>query len=305
MLIEQAIFTSIDSQVRAGYQLVAWTRGLSEADRRALSHWGPSHDSLLDDVAPGPSLNFHPLPSGSYCVARTVAAGAEYSGRRGQQIYTQSLVVPRAVMQQFCNNAFAVDTAAEYEGKWQVLTSPPFQVAPLRLDREPLPLDVLLVRRVVRDQGCDRLALLLSALCTGRPLGLVVGSASRMLLQAALNCVPLSCRLDVSFSTGLKLSPRRPFQVVALPIQRQEQKRLIRQHNLEPLEVAGEESETLREVGSWAALVQGIIRSQDWDVLRELLADAPAGLKLDQVDGWAQSLIAAAQHVSRTGSAPA
>ena len=80
-LIEQAIFTSAETDCSAGYRLVAQSPGLSGDDARELTTWCPSHDSLLDSGPDAVSFNFHPLPSGAYCASRTVPAGAEYSGR--------------------------------------------------------------------------------------------------------------------------------------------------------------------------------------------------------------------------------
>ncbi len=85
MQAEQAVFAS--SGNAAGYQVVAASPGLCEADARELAVWGPSHDSLLDPSPEAESLNFHPLPSGAFCISRTVALGWDGQGGR-QQIET-------------------------------------------------------------------------------------------------------------------------------------------------------------------------------------------------------------------------
>ena len=60
-LIEQAVFTSAETDRSAGYQIVAASPGLGEADLRELAAWGPSHGSLVDPSPDGVSFNFHPL----------------------------------------------------------------------------------------------------------------------------------------------------------------------------------------------------------------------------------------------------
>ena len=61
--VEQAIFTSAETGRSAGYQLVARSPGVAEADARELAVWCPSHDSLLELGEPL-SVNFHPLQIG-------------------------------------------------------------------------------------------------------------------------------------------------------------------------------------------------------------------------------------------------
>ena len=51
-------------------------------------------------------LNFHPLPSGAYCVSRSTPAGWERGG--GRRVFTHCLIVPPDVMGRFANNPFAL-----------------------------------------------------------------------------------------------------------------------------------------------------------------------------------------------------
>ena len=46
-LIEQAVFTSAETDQSAGYQLVATSKGISDVNARELAVWGPSHDAML------------------------------------------------------------------------------------------------------------------------------------------------------------------------------------------------------------------------------------------------------------------
>ena len=137
MLVEQAIFTSAQTERSAGYQLVASSPGVCDADARELAMWGPSHDSLLEEGLDAVSVNFHKLPSGAFCVSKTTPAGSEYSGRRGPAVYTQCLVVPADGLERFSNNPFALLTAAFAQGSLRVYDRIPDELEPFRLSGRP------------------------------------------------------------------------------------------------------------------------------------------------------------------------
>ncbi|MBC7852560.1 MAG: hypothetical protein IAF94_03905, partial [Pirellulaceae bacterium] len=86
MRIPQAIFTSLRSQKISGYQLAAKSSEIGDELARELTVWGPAHDSLLDETALEPSVNFHPLGQDHFCLSLTSSAGAEYSSRAGARV---------------------------------------------------------------------------------------------------------------------------------------------------------------------------------------------------------------------------
>jgi len=131
VILEQAIFTSARTRRSDGYQLVAHSPGIVEEDTRALSKWGPSHDSLRDPDLHAESVNFHQLPSGAYAVSKTTAAGGEHSERAGPQVYTQYLVAPRDSFSRFSNNPFALLTAACAQGTLDVRHKVPRHLEPV------------------------------------------------------------------------------------------------------------------------------------------------------------------------------
>src|SRR6186713_3173742 len=79
--IEQAVYTSARTTRGEGYHLVARSPGISDADARAMSTWSPSHDGLLPDVLEKRSINFFLLPSGRFCISRSLVDGEDYSQR--------------------------------------------------------------------------------------------------------------------------------------------------------------------------------------------------------------------------------
>ena len=118
--VEQAIFTSAKTDHAVGYQVISHSPGVHHVDVRELAVWCPSHDSLLDRGPDSASINFHPLPSGAFCVSRTVPAGVEYSGRGGIRVYTHCLIVPPEALAHFANNPFEILHAALSAGAMEI-----------------------------------------------------------------------------------------------------------------------------------------------------------------------------------------
>ena len=157
-LIEQAVFTSAETDRSAGYQVVATSPGVREADAQELAVWGPSHDALLDSSPGAVSFNFHPLSSGNYCVGRTVPSGWEYSGRGGARVYTQCLIVSPGVLLRFACNPFALIRAALAGGALRLYREVPKTLEPLRLAGRAAPVDLTLLARLAANPGPDWLA---------------------------------------------------------------------------------------------------------------------------------------------------
>ncbi|MDA7979998.1 MAG: hypothetical protein MPJ50_14610 [Pirellulales bacterium] len=230
--IEQAIFTSATSAKSEGYHLVAASPGVSEADRRELSIWGPSHDSLLETGHGALSVNFHPLPSGCFCISQTTLEGAEYSGR-GPQVYTHSFVVPQMALERFANNPFLFLREATAAGHVRIYSEPPERLKAFSLQGNFPNVDTELLEQLNDGLGARRLALFVDAVLNARCLGVVSHDAGPRLISGLINCLPLEIRPQISLSTALKHSPRRPFRVICVSSKEKEQRRLARQYEIE------------------------------------------------------------------------
>jgi GTPase-associated protein 1 len=217
VLIEQAIFTSAHTDRTQGYQLIGRSPGLSDGDARELALWGPSHDSLVETSLAPASTNFHKLASGAYCVSRTTLAGAEFSGRGGAQVYTQFLVVPSEVLARFANNPFAILRAATASGALGVYDSIPETLEPLRLGGRSAVVDLGLMAQLARNPGPAAMATLIQAVLASDRLALASETPADQLLAGLFSALPVECRTEFSFSTGLKFSPSRPVRVSTLP----------------------------------------------------------------------------------------
>ncbi len=259
--IEQVVFTSAETDRSAGYQVVATSPGVPEVDARELAVWGPSHNALLDPGRDAVSYNFHPLPSGAYGVGRTTPAGWEYSGRGGVRVYTQCLVVPPRTLARFANNPFALLRAALAAGVLRTYERVPERLAPLRLAGRAAVVDSALLARLCAKPGPDWLAALVQAALTSAKLAVTGGPPAEHLIAGLINCLPPECRPQFSFSTGLKFSSRRPFRVLALSEDEEEQRRVKRLYDLAVLDLSGPPPAESDPVESWARFIHRALKS--------------------------------------------
>ena len=288
MIIEQAIFTSAQTDRSDGYQLVAASRGIVSEDRRELTVWGPSHDSLLMSGGEVSSVNFFRLPSGSYCVSKTVAAGPEYSGRGGMRIYTHCLVVPPEALARFGNNPFAVLYAAMASGYMVVSRQVPSRLGQIRLIGGAGKIDREALSRInaAREAACC--GQVVDAILTGRGVAVVVDRETRKIITAAIHCLPPSWRGEVSFSTGLKHSTRRPFCVIAVENDESLQQSLRRRHGFTIVGalsgVVDSSSEDRVPLGSWAAFVTAALEANQPTSIADTLMQADAARTADELN---------------------
>jgi len=275
--IEQAVFTSAETNRTAGYQLVAATEGMADEDARTLSTWGPSHDSLLDSGPGASSLNFHGLPSGCFCVSRTTVAGNEYSGR-GTRIYTQSLVLHAETFSQFANDAFAVARAATGRGVWTQHANVPKRLETVQLSGRSRSVDSSLLAKARHKLGPATIARLMDGALDSPSLAVTGLAESELAIGALLNCLPPAARTDFSFSTGLKASSRRPFRLVALGGGHGQARRLRPAQGQTLLDLTAEDRPPFDPQHVWSRVVLLVLRLGRYSLLDRAFAAEPTSL---------------------------
>jgi hypothetical protein len=289
-LIEQAIFTSAETTHGGGYQVVAASPGVCDADLREVAVWGPSHEALLEPMPSAVSFNFHPLPSGGYCVSRTTPAGCEYSGR-GVRIYTQCLIVSPQALARFANNPFALVRAALASGAMQVHDQIPQRLEPLRLAGRAAVVDAALMARLASHPGPDWMASLVQAALDSVTIAVVGGPPADHLIAGLVNCLPPSCRPEFSFSTGLKFSSRRPFRIVALSADAEEQRRVERLYNVAILHLDRPLPVEFTPVDAWARLIHRVLKSGRVSFLASQLGAASGDLEMEDLPAMGLQLL--------------
>lgn len=291
MQIEQAIFTSAETDLSSGYQLVACSPGVREVDAQQLSNWGPSHDSLWEQGPDASSINFHPLPSGAYCISRTTPAGGEYSARRGPRIYTQCLVVGPELLARFANNPFTLLRAALAQGSLRVHEQVPERLQPFRLVGRAAAFDHSLLNQLSSDPGVAWLTTLLQAALEQDHVGLIAGRHGQRLVAGLLNCLPPECRREFSFSTGLRYSPRRPYRLVCLPDDDTERRRIERRYRLPVLNVGGKPPAEFSPHDGWPRLIAGVLTRRKAAWLASQLSHARPELTLRALQSLGDRLL--------------
>lgn len=279
-IVQQAIFTSAKTDRSAGYQVLAASPGIAECDRRELVVWGPSHDSLLDSGREAVSVNFFPLPSGSYCVSRTTAAGWEYSGRGGHRIYTHCLIASSEVLRQFANHPLLLLGAALAGGSLEPLDALPARLETLELRQTMTAGDGGLLAQLAAVVPPASLAMLVEAALTNVCLGVRGPVPTVRLIGGLLDCLPVDCRTAISFSSGLKFSMRRPFDIFALPDEPAQQRWLAHRPGLTALDLGSDPASANLLGNDWARLIHRLLSTGNFAYLSEELAKPRADLSL-------------------------
>jgi hypothetical protein len=274
--LEQAIFTSAQTDRADGYQIVARSPGLKEEDARELALWGPSHDSLLSLHDEAVSTNFHRMTGGTYAISRTRVAGAEYSGRGGQ-VFTQFLLVPPQVLARFANNPFAILRAALAAGALSGDGPPSEILEPLSLMGGCGPADLRLLAQLRRVPGPAAMATLLQAAMASDRIAVAAACPMEPLVAGLISLLPIASRIDFSFSTGLKLSPNRAVRISALPDDPLSWRAIARQ-GITLLDLRSTEVQE-RAWEGWAGEVAQILQSGKLSLLSAQLLKPRTGLK--------------------------
>ena len=287
--VEQAIFTSVETDRPSGYQVVARSPGVCDADVCELAVWEPSRDSMHDTGVDTESFNFHPLPSGAYCLSHTTATGWEHGG--GPRIYTHCLIVPPEVLDRFANNPFALLQVISEQGLWQQpgeLCPPLVSISP---PDGPTADDLALLRQLAADLGPKKAAALVrearDAVC------LVVAGARRpmALIAGLFSCLPPECRLEFSFSTGLKFSPRRPFRVVVLSDDPAERLWVATYPNVTILDLSQDTVPPSTAVDGWSQFIERTLAGDHIPFLAAEIAKRQSELSLEDLPALGLQLL--------------
>ena len=234
MRIPQAIFTSLRGERLEGYQLAAKSEEISEELARELNTWGPAHDSLLDVNGAEPSINFHPVSQDCYCLSLTSSAGAEYSGRSGARIYTQMFILSREALLRFDNNPFLIRRAIQAAGRELVHAELPGRLRSIPLVGRAS--ETGSSTRLSQQFERDALWNLVKTVVESPSVAIVTTLPTPALFAALFDCLSPEHRLRVSFTTGLRHSPRRPFGLYLLPSDPTVRRQLQRQTGVSVVE---------------------------------------------------------------------
>jgi len=290
VLVEQAIFTSARTGHGDGYQVVARSPGVVEAEARELSTWGPSHGALNSRRDEASSVNFHQLGSGRFCISKTVAAGGEYSQRGGARIYTQSLLVAPEIFARFANNPFAVLRAAWAKGVLAVHEAPPAKLPAFSLVGRSTSIDEGLLGQLADHWKAARVGRLVAAAMSDGCKLLVGAEKNETLFGGLINCFPLECRPDLTFTTGLRYSPRRPYRLTTTEDDTATVRHAARLEAVSVVDLRDSFTED-EKLDGWALYVARAIERDQLARLASVLQQPRPDLTMDQLDELGRILL--------------
>jgi len=230
--VDQAIFTSRETRRGDGYQLIAGSDGIDANEAKALATWCPAHGAMDDVDSAARSINFFPLPSGRYCLSRTVFGDAEYSGRGGRALRTHTIIGSNDVLQKFANHPFALMNAAIAGGAFEDEDTADGLLPQITLLGKARPVDQRALAVIVAEIGVDVLASMVEHALAAESLAVLHTHEAEHLFAGLMYCLPIEDRREFSLTTGLRFSTSRPFRLHSLKNDREEASRLKRRHGV-------------------------------------------------------------------------
>ncbi len=288
-MIEQSIFTAQSGAPERGYHVVATSANLLPDDARELVNWGPIGGSLSGSSVDGASVNFHPLPSGAMCVSRSVVFGTPDSAIFGPRLYTQSLIVPPDDLERHANNPFCLLRAVRAKGMLKVLEPAAPPLASFEVGGRSPRVDEGLLAQFIELLGARRVAWLIHSALSADSLVLVNSPGPEFIVSGILNCLPVECRPELPFTTGLKHSPRRPFRLHVTTAESALLSRLYKHSAVTILNVTAEPPSDFRPTGWAGYLLAAAERDVLSTVCTELERPRP-GLRLSDLNWLGEQL---------------
>ncbi len=273
-------------------------------DARELAEWNPTQDSLRGSSPDAVSLAFHPLPSGAYCVSRTVVSARTPGGRRAIGVYTQCLIVPPRTLARFANNPFALLQAVKAAGALRADGRIPDQLEAVRVLGGTAAVDAGLLAGLCEDPGPQWMSALVQAALDSVTLAIVGGPPAEQVIAGLLNCLPPECRTEFSFSTGQEFSPRRPFRIVALSTEREEFSRSESLYNMALFHLSGDPPEEFAPVESWPRFVHRVLKSGQLSFLASQISKRPLPFDTEDLSAFGLRSLEAFDGASFQAAAP-
>ncbi len=214
IVCEQAVFTSARGPTGEGYRIVAASKGIRADEKQKITRCSPSHESLCPPGAGEDSpagVAFYSLGAGRLCVAWSRHAGAEQSGRGGQRVYTQNLILNEEDFKECESNPFHLIRALpDTDINLQKLQTAATAVT--------IPALELVVEKNSRGRFDGQIAALLpppvrldavQKLLEGKPLVVELPTDWLPWAEAIVLAMPAPLRLKISFAAGLRYSAGR------------------------------------------------------------------------------------------------
>jgi hypothetical protein len=130
---------------------------------------------------------------------------------------------------------------------------------PLEFEGWAAAVDQILLARLAVNPGPHWMAAWVAAALDSVCLAVTNGPPAETLIAGLLSCLPLECRTEFSFTTGLRFSPRRPFRIVGFSGTSSELGMLAQHYNLDVFDFAGPKPERFAPSQGWAVLIDAVL----------------------------------------------
>ena len=105
-----------------------------------------------------------------------------------------------------------------------------------------------------------------------------------MAVAALLNCLPPQVRTEFSFSTGLKVSTRRPYRLLALGSDSEERHRTRQIDGLTLIDLAGKAASRFAPTDGWAQAIYQVVKTGRTSLLNRWFERHSSPVSLDQLN---------------------
>jgi hypothetical protein len=251
VVCDQAIFTSIRSATGEGYRIVAASPGLRPEEKAEITRKSPSHGSLAASGAIG--MLAYPLPTGRFCVSHSQNAGAEYTARGGERVWTQIVVLDRDTYLAFGRNPARVHRVLGQAAKVSSSKSPVPHLERLTLRAWN---HVELSAPSYSPESVAPFIRVMSSLLRGVKWVLAGATNPESMLEWAFDAIPLWARTGVSVSSGLGFSMSRVMQINMVIEEHDSVARMIRGHDIRWCDLTGTIELEPSAFDHWLALVR-------------------------------------------------
>ncbi len=236
-------------------EFLAISRGIERMDLAEIRNWSAGSDDLISSAPLACSWNFHPLPSGKFCLSRTSRLTLLFPKEDARQVFTHGILIPPEFLKDYANNAITLFHHLEKLGLWRAGLEVMRQLWDSETDgrthTEPISnAEIMPVLRTLtmdggaeavrleslnafaRTTGIRRFSAILDQILGNFTTVLTGNAVPEMMMEALLDVLPVGCRTDFSFSTGLKFSPKRLFRVIFVGNSATEQDNVRYMYNL-------------------------------------------------------------------------
>jgi hypothetical protein len=151
--------------------------------------------------------------------------------------------------------------------------------------------DEFLLLGLLRTLGSEALLSLLNLALSCSHLGVAAGAFRNRLTAGMLSCLPVGCRTEFSFTTGLKYSSQRPFRLSCLPDDAAECRRLSRRYGVEVWSLQQQSADSPAQ-HPWVEVLRRVIRANALAEFCRKLAEFPPSLGTSDLPDLARTMLA-------------